>query len=143
MLLALIVPIGTPVWFIGASLWNPDYVPVTGFVWSVPWILAFAYLVVQIIMLLNSAGQSDNIGMADTIVSGVAFISTLLTFAALIMLSRNGEYNLGQFQTSLALALLLSSLSELIITAWMRFLVNRRYFAGVPSGGGDHHNQGQ
>jgi hypothetical protein len=123
-----------PVWFYAAHLWNPGYVPVRPWVWAAPWFLCMIYLYFQFWLLLISAGRSDRIGMADTVVSMVAFLSVFATAIVLIVLWTFDRYNLAFFQAMTIFALIVTTLGELVFTAWVRYLVNRRYFAGVPFG---------
>jgi hypothetical protein len=128
--LALFVPI----WFYAAHLWNPAYTPVRPWVWAAPWFLCMIYLYFQFWLLLISAGRSDKIGMADTVVSLLAFLSAFATAVVLIVLWSLDRYNLGFFQAMTIVAIIVTTLGELVFTAWVRYLVNRRYFAGVPFG---------
>ncbi len=140
--LAIALAIDVPLWFYLSAQWNPAYTPTRGWVWGLPWIFAMVYVQAQVMFLLVSSGRSDKIGMGDLALSGLAFVSVLITTVVMVVLWWQGTYYLGGFQWSLAVALVFSTLSELVTTAWMRFLVNRRYFASVQGGGdtGDHHH---
>jgi hypothetical protein len=132
MALAALLAVFVPVWFYAAHWWNPNYTPVRPWVWAAPWFLCIIYLYVQFWLLLISAGRSDRIGMADTVVSLIAFLSAFATAIVLIVLWTFDRYNLGFFQAMTIFAIMVTTLGELVFTAWVRYLVNRRYFAGVP-----------
>jgi hypothetical protein len=134
MALAGLLALFIPAWFYGAHLWNPNYVPIRPWVWAAPWFLCMMYLYVQFWLLLISAGRSDRIGMGDTMLSMIAFLSAFGTAIVLVVMWSFDRYNLGFFQAMTIFALIVTTLGELVFTAWVRYLVNRRYFAGVPSG---------
>ena len=134
VILAFAVALFVPLWFFGANAWNPEYVPVRPWVWAVPGIGALLYVFLQFWLLLNSAGRSDEIGMSDTVVSLIAFMSCFGTLIALSILAYQGNYNLGAFQSVTISLITVAALGELVFTAWVRYLVNRRYFASVPDG---------
>lgn len=134
--LAVCMAVGVPLWFMFAP-W--DYEPRT-WGWNVPGQIADYYLIAQIFLLLTSAGRSDRIGMNDTVVSLVAFIVVFATAVIVLTQAVNGR-NLSLFQVGLLFALVKNTFFELVFTAWMRFLVNRRYFATAPASVDDHHDQ--
>jgi hypothetical protein len=131
--LAAMLALFVPIWFYAAHQWNPNYVPVRPWVWAAPWFLCMIYLYVQFWLLLISAGRSDRIGMADTVISLVAFLSAFATAIVLVVVWSFDRYNLGFFQGMTIFAIMVTTLGELVFTAWVRYLVNRRYFAGVPT----------
>jgi hypothetical protein len=142
--LAIIVGIGIPVW-IWISIQTGDvYVPTKPNVWDDPWAFAMAYFLIQIFFLLISSGRSDQIGMGDTLISGLAFCFVLGTTVVVGVLAAQGSYHLNDFQLTLIIAALTATFFEFLYTGWMRFLVNRRYFAAAPGvgGGGDGHHHG-
>lgn len=142
-LLAILLAVGTPVWFIVSQWWNPSYDPQAGWVWAVPGYIAIYYITTQLLLLFTSAGgRSERIGMDDTIVSGIAFTSVFATTVVILMLALDGRYHLGAFQWTMLMFLLKAALFEFLATGWVRFLVNRRYFATAQAGSyddGGHH----
>lgn len=143
MMLALIMTVGVPLWFLVSQWWNPNYEPTAPWVWNIPGTIAMTYIVSQIWLLLVSAGRSDRIGMSDTAISGLAFASVFGTTVVVITLGFQGNYHLGGFQANLLYFLFKTTLAELVFTAWMRFLVNRRYFATAPARESHHDDASQ
>lgn len=131
--LAITMGLATPAWFGLSEAWNSHYEPVTPWVWNIPGQIAMTYLVAQILLLLVSAGRSDRIGMNDFAVSGLALLSVFGTAVVVVVKAFEGKYHLGGFQTNLLYFLLEATLTEFLFTGWMRFLVNRRYFASAPA----------
>ena len=129
--LALLATVLVPVFFLAVNMYSPQYVPVRPWVWAAPGILCILYLFAQFWALLTSAGSSDDIGMMDTVVSLLAALSCFGTLTAMIILSLLDKYHLGAFQAMTIITISIATFGELIFTAWVRFLVNRRYFASV------------
>jgi hypothetical protein len=69
--------------------------------------------------------------MMDTVVSLLAALSCFGTLTAMIILSLLDKYHLGAFQAMTIITISIATFGELIFTAWVRFLVNRRFFATV------------
>ena len=124
-----------PAYFFLAPYWNPDYTPVRPWVWAVPGVSCILYLFAQFWALMHSAGRSDDIGMKDTVVALLAALSCFGTLIALMILWAQDRYHFGAFQAMTIATITVTAFGELIFTAWVRYLVNRRYFAGVPHAG--------
>jgi len=138
MYLAFIATVAIPLWFLFSPMWNPTYVPRQGWVWSVPWIVAFYYVIIQIGLLVGSlTHSSEDIGMKDMTFSAGSFLFAFTTSLFVILFWYFGRYHIGGFQWHQMAAANTATLSELAITVGIRMLVNRRYFASVSSGGGD------
>jgi hypothetical protein len=131
--LAFAAMFGIPAYFFLAPLWNPAYTPVRPWVWAVPGVICIVYLFAQFWALMHSAGRSDDIGMKDTIVSLFAFLSCFGTLVAMTILWAQGHYHFGPFQAMSIITATFTAFGELLFTAWVRYLVNRRYFSGVPT----------
>jgi hypothetical protein len=80
---------------------------------------------------MHSAGRSDDIGMKDTIVSLLAALSSFGTLVSIFVLWELDKFYLGAFQAMTIATVTLTTFGELIFTAWVRYLVNRRYFSSV------------
>lgn len=132
---AVAAAIGVPLWFLlVAPWWNESYVPVTPPVWAVPGIACILYLAAQVYWLLRSAtSSSEDIGIGDLAISLISFLSCFGTLIALIIFWALDKYVLGWFQIMTILTINLTAFLELLFTAWIRYLVNRRYFTGVSS----------
>lgn len=136
MYLAFIATVGIPLWFMFSPMWNPTYVPRQAWVWSVPWIIAFNYVIIQVGLLIASlTHSSEDIGMKDIAFSGISFLLAFTTSLFVIFLWYFGRYHIGGFQWHQMIASNMATLSEFGITLGIRMLVNRRYFASVGSGG--------
>jgi hypothetical protein len=133
--LAFAAMVLVPAYFLLAPYWNPDYSPIRPWVWAVPGVSCILYLFAQFWALMHSAGRSDDIGMKDTIVSLLAALSCFATFIAMLIFWGQGSYHFGAFQAMTIITITVTAFGELIFTAWVRYLVNRRYFAGVPHAG--------
>ena len=133
-LFALGAAVGVPVWFLLlAPWWNPDYVPLTPQVWAVPGIGCILYIAAHLYWLLRSAtSSSDDIGMGDAAISLITFMSCFGTLVAMVILWAVDKYVLGWFQIMTIATINLTAFLELLFTVWIRYLVNRRYFAGIP-----------
>jgi hypothetical protein len=132
---ALATAVGVPFWFLlVAPWWNKDYVPVTPPVWAVPGIACILYMAAQVYWLLRSAtSSSEDIGIGDLAVSLISCLSCFGTLIAIVIFWALDKYVLGWFQIMTILTINLTTFLELLFTAWIRYLVNRRYFAGVSS----------
>jgi hypothetical protein len=139
--LAIIMAIGVPVWGLASYLWG-SATPKAGIEWivAVPWAIALVYSFVQIFFLLASAGHSDNLGISDWVISGLSLLSVFGTGVIILVLGIQGSFPLGLTKILTWLAMFMATAGEFLITGWMRFLVNRRYFTSVTSspGGGSH-----
>jgi len=107
----------------------PGLSPENHFAWAIPGWVAGAYLFIQILFLLVSATQIRALGVLDSI------IAILPVVAGLVMVV---EWSLGHLQLSLfqlnVLSLLIAtSLAELLLTVWIRFVINRRTIAFGPT----------
>jgi hypothetical protein len=131
--LALLATVLVPVYFLAVNMYSPQYVPVRPWVWAAPGILCILYLFAQFWALLTSAGHSEDVGMLDTVVSLLSALSCFGTLIAMIILSFLDRYHLGSFQAMTIITITIATFGELIFTAWVRYLVNRRYFASVGS----------
>jgi cation transport ATPase len=131
--LALAATVLVPGYFLAVDVYSPQYVPVRAWVWAVPGIICILYLFAQFWALLHSAGRSDDIGMMDTVVSLLSALSCFGTLVAMVILSLLDKYHLGAFQAMTIITITIATFGELIFTAWVRYLVNRRYFASVGS----------
>jgi hypothetical protein len=129
--LALAAMVLIPAYFFLVPLYSPTYVPVRPWVWAVPGIVCIVYLFAQFWALMHSAGRSDDIGMKDTIVSLLAALSSFGTLVAIVILWGQGRLHFGVFQAMAIITITITMFGELIFTAWVRYLVNRRYFASV------------
>ncbi len=120
-----------PTWFWLANLWNPHYTPHQAWVWSVPWIVSYAYFIVKLQFVLQSAVEhTEKIGLKEMFISLVALLSVSFTALVLLVLWILNYYYLGGFQVHLLTALITAAGSELLTTATIRFVVNKRYFSG-------------
>ncbi len=71
--------------------------------------------------------------MSDTVVSGITLLAVFGTIVVVTVLAAQGSFHFGAGKGLTLLAMLMATAGEFLCTAWMRFLVNRRYFASVPS----------
>ncbi len=133
--LALIALVAIPAYFFLTPYWNAEYTPIRPWVWAVPGIVCILYLFAQFWALLHSAGRSDDIGMKDTVVALLTALSSFGTLVALLILWFQGSYHFGPFQAMSIATITVTTFGELIFTAWVRYLVNRRYFSSVPQAG--------
>lgn len=134
--MALAAMVLVPAYFFLAPYWNPEYTPIRPWVWAVPGVACILYLFAQFWALMHSAGRSDDIGMKDTIVSLLTALSTFGTLIAITILWAQDRFHFGAFQAMSIATITITAFGELIFTAWVRYLVNRRYFSSVPQGGG-------
>lgn len=130
--MALAAMVLIPAYFFLSPYWSPEYTPIRPWVWAVPGVACILYLFAQFWALMHSAGRSDDIGMKDTIVSLLAALSCFGTLIAIGILWAQDRYHFGAFQAMSISTITLTAFGELIFTAWVRYLVNRRYFSGVP-----------
>ena len=100
----------------------PTFQPAGGFVWSIPGWIAFAYLFVQMLLLLVSASQIRVLGVLDSIVSIFPFVAALVTAIEWML----GHLPFSAFQLNALAIMLAASLGEFLLTIWVRFVVNRR-----------------
>ena len=106
-----------------AFLWlAPTFQPAGGLVWSIPGWIAFAYLFVQMLLLLVSATQIRVLGVLDSIVSIFPFVAALVTVIEWML----GHLPFSAFQLNALAIMLAASLGEFLLTIWVRFVVNRR-----------------
>src|SRR5215467_6144765 len=108
-----------------------DALPIRPWVWAVPGLICISYLFAQFWALMHSAGRSDDIGMKDTIISLLAALSSFGTMVSIFVLWELDKFYLGAFQAMTIGAVTLTTFGELIFTAWVRYLFNRRYFSSV------------
>ena len=129
--LALTAMVLVPAYFFLVPIHSPEYTPIRPWVWAVPGLICISYLFAQFWALMHSAGRSDDIGMKDTIVSLLAALSSFGTLVSILVLWELDKFYLGAFQAMTIGAVTLTTFGELIFTAWVRYLVNRRYFSSV------------
>lgn len=129
--LALTAMVLVPAYFFLVPIHSPEYTPIRPWVWAVPGMVCILYLFAQFWALMNSAGRSDDIGMKDTVVSLLAALSSFGTLISIVVLWLQGKFFLGAFQAMTISTVTLTTFGELIFTAWVRYLVNRRYFSSV------------
>lgn len=147
MFLAVLMALGVPLWAWISYTWgSPDPDAKISWVLAVPWMIALFYTYAQVLFLLTSIGRSDDLGMSDTVVSGITLLAVFGTIVVVTVLAAQGSFHFGAGKGLTLLAMLMATAGEFLCTAWMRFLVNRRYFASVPSSapaggnfGGGHH----
>jgi hypothetical protein len=136
--LAALVTFGIPLWFWSSA--NTGYTP-EGWVWSLPWMVAFIYYQIQMLFLLTSIGRSDDLGMRDSVVSGLSVLSVFGTVVIIGFTSIQGVSTVDGFGWTTLMAALFAVAGEFLSTLWVRFLVNRRYFATAPAADTGHHHQ--
>jgi hypothetical protein len=133
--MALAATVLVPAYFFGTPYYSPEYVPIRPWVWAMPGVICILYLFAQFWALLHSAGRSDDIGMKDTVVSLVSALSSFGTLIAMSIFWVQGSFHFGVFQVMAITIVTLTTFGELIFTAWVRYLVNRRYFSTVQQTG--------
>jgi hypothetical protein len=113
-------------------LWEwPDYLPrAGGFVWTLPVWFGFLYFLGQIALLLVSASQVRALGALNSAVAVAPFIAGIVALVEVGL----GHLQLSAFQMTSLASLLVASLSEFLLTLWIRFVINRRTIS-VDSGG--------
>jgi hypothetical protein len=94
-------------------------------VWVAPGIVCIVYLFAQFWALTQSAGRSDDIG------SLLAALSSFGTMVGIAILWSQDRMHFGPFQAMAIITITLTTFGELLFTAWIRYLVNRRYFSSV------------
>jgi hypothetical protein len=129
--LAIAAMLIIPAYFFLVPLYSPEYVPVRPWVWAIPGLMCITYLFAQFWALMQSAGRSDEIGMTDMVVSLFAALSSFGSLVGIIILWAEGRLHFGPFQAMAIITITLTTFGELIFTAWVRYLVNRRYFSSV------------
>jgi hypothetical protein len=129
--LALVATVLIPTYFFLVPLYSPQYVPIRPWVWAVPGMVCILYLFAQFWALMQSAGCSDDIGMKDIVVSLLAALSSFGTLVGIVILWTEDRLYFGPFQAMAVITITLTTFGELIFTAWVRYLVNRRYFSSV------------
>jgi hypothetical protein len=134
--LALAAMVLIPVYFFIVPFYSPQYVPIRPWVWAMPGIVCIVYLFAQFWALMQSAGRSDDIGMMDIVVSLLAALSSFGTLVGIVILWSLDRMHFGPFQAMALLTVTLTTFGDLLFTAWVRYLVNRRYFSSV---GPAHH----
>jgi hypothetical protein len=134
--LALAAMVLIPAYFFIVPFYSPDYVPKRPWVWALPGIVCIVYLFAQFWALMQSAGRSDDIGMMDIVVSLLAALSSFGTLVGIVIFWSQDQMYFGPFQAMALITVTLTTFGELIFTAWVRYLVNRRYFSSV---GPTHH----
>jgi hypothetical protein len=134
--LALAAMVLIPVYFFIVPFYSPQYVPIRPWVWAMPGIVCIVYLFAQFWALMQSAGRSDDIGMMDIVVSLLAALSSFGTLMGIVILWAEDRLYFGPFQAMAIITVTLATFGELLFTAWVRYLVNRRYFSSV---GPAHH----
>jgi divalent metal cation (Fe/Co/Zn/Cd) transporter len=133
--LALGAALVIPAYFFLTPYWNAQYTPIRPWVWAVPGVVCMLYLFAQFWALLHSAGRSsEDIGMKDTVVALLTALSSFGTLVAMLILWFQGNYYFGPFQAMAVGTITATTFGELIFTAWVRYLVNRRYFSSVSQG---------
>lgn len=129
--MALVALVAVPAYFFGVPFYSAEYVPIRPWVWAMPGVICIFYLFAQFWALLHSAGRSDDIGMKDTVVSLLTALSSFGTLVAMIIYWSQGNFYFGIFQWMAIITATVTTFGELIFTAWVRYLVNRRYFSSV------------
>jgi hypothetical protein len=129
--LAIAAMVLVPTYFFIVPFYSPEYIPIRPWVWAMPGIVCIVYLFAQFWALMQSAGRSDDIGMTDIIVSLLAALSSFGTMVGIVILWSQGRMHFGPFQAMAIVTVTLTAFGELIFTAWVRYLVNRRYFSSV------------
>jgi hypothetical protein len=129
--LAMLAAVLIPAYFFLVPFYSPEYVPIRPWVWAVPGLVCIVYLFAQFWALMQSAGRSDDIGMKDIVVSLVAALSSFGTLVGIVILWAENKLYFGPFQAMAVITVTLTTFGELIFTAWVRYLVNRRYFSTV------------
>jgi hypothetical protein len=129
--LAITAMVLIPAYFFMVPLYSPQYVPIRPWVWAMPGIICIVYLFAQFWALMQSAGRSDDIGMMDIVVSLLAALSSFGTLVGIVILWSEERMHFGPFQAMALITVTLTTFGEMIFTAWVRYLVNRRYFSSV------------
>jgi hypothetical protein len=132
--LAITAMVLIPAYFFVVPLYSPEYAPKRPWVWAAPGIVCIVYLFAQFWALMQSAGRSDDIGMMDIVVSLLAALSSFGTLVGILILWSLDRMNFGPFQAMAIITVTLTTFGELLFTAWVRYLVNRRYFSSVGPG---------
>jgi hypothetical protein len=110
----------------GVFFWlAPDFSPERPIVWAIPGWIAGAYLFVQILLLLVSATQIRALGVLDSIISILPVVTGLVMVVEWML----GHLPLSPFQVNVLCLLIATSLSEFLLTIWIRFVINRRTVA--------------
>ena len=121
ILMAIVAAVGATAFF-----WlNPGYEPASHIAWAVPGWLAGAYLFLQIFFLLVSATQIRALGVFDSIIAIVPVVGGLVMIVEWLL----GHLPLSGFQLNALALLIATSLSEFLLTVWIRFVINRRTIA--------------
>jgi hypothetical protein len=118
ILLAIGATIGAVVYFYAL----PGLSPANHVAWAIPGWIAGAYLVVQILFLLVSATQVRALGVLDSVLSILPVVAGLV----MVMEWMLGHLVLSLFQLNVLALLIATSLSEFLLTIWIRFAINRR-----------------
>lgn len=107
-----------------ACLWGwPDYEPQSnGVVWTIPIWIAFLYVLIQITCLLVSANQIRALGVLDSMVAVIPFITAIVALVEAGL----GHLIFSGYQWMTLSAMLIAGSSEFLLTLWIRFVINRR-----------------
>jgi len=121
ILMALGATVGSLVFFWLVPIFSPD----SHIAWAIPGWIAGAYLFLQILFLLVSATQIRTLGVLDTIIAILPVVAGLVLIAEWIL----GHVPLSAFQLNALALVIATSLSEFLLTVWIRFVLNRRTIA--------------
>jgi len=118
IVMALAAAIGS-----AAYLWMaPEFSPTSYVAWAAPGWIAGAYLFAQMLFLLVSATQIRALGVLDSVIAILPVVAGLVLLIEWML----GNLPLSLFQFNVLGVLIATTLAELLLTIWIRFVINRR-----------------
>ena len=127
--LAIGATILIPLWFIIAHKVSPNYVPATWWVGTIPWIISFYWLGVQMVFLSVSIQKSaEQIRWTEIFIAFLPLISCMVTFGVVCVLRILNLYPLGAFQMHEFLAFFSATALYAFVGGGVRFALKGKIF---------------